>query len=285
MTETPIWRYMDLARYMLLLDRGLFFARADSFEDPWEGGLAGGDLKRFREEHEGLGRPELQEAWDQRINEKRIALAGIGVSCWYKAKHESAALWKIYAPQGLGVAVCSTVERLRASLDAKREITEVQVQYPSQYGELEIGDDPIKQLTQKRPEFAYEAEMRFLLRFRRDEIEVMDSRRVDRSYRGSRFVSTRPGLQPLFLPGKPYSSVDETIEQRVTADGVHILTDYTQLIERVVLAPGVSEPTRLAVHSLSERFGLDATRVIVQPSESDLVSFDRVRFVDPGQAP
>src|SRR5206468_7964728 len=33
-----LWRYQDLARYIdLLLKRQLFFARADKFEDPFEG--------------------------------------------------------------------------------------------------------------------------------------------------------------------------------------------------------------------------------------------------------
>jgi len=36
--DIPIWRYMDLAKYLAMLDRGsLFFARATLLGDPFEG--------------------------------------------------------------------------------------------------------------------------------------------------------------------------------------------------------------------------------------------------------
>ncbi|OAF09231.1 hypothetical protein AXW67_26915 [Bradyrhizobium neotropicale] len=36
--DIPIWRYMDLAKYLSILNSsGLFFPRATSFEDPFEG--------------------------------------------------------------------------------------------------------------------------------------------------------------------------------------------------------------------------------------------------------
>jgi hypothetical protein len=53
-SQVLIWRYMDLARYALLLSRGLFFARPQSFADPWEGGWGGVDLRRFREQNSTL---------------------------------------------------------------------------------------------------------------------------------------------------------------------------------------------------------------------------------------
>ena len=38
------------------------------------------------------------------------------VSCWHAVAHESAAMWKLYAPTSVGVAIRSTVGRLRQAL-------------------------------------------------------------------------------------------------------------------------------------------------------------------------
>ena len=40
--DIPIWRYMDLGKYLALLDRGsLYFARATLLGDPFEGAPTG----------------------------------------------------------------------------------------------------------------------------------------------------------------------------------------------------------------------------------------------------
>jgi hypothetical protein len=101
---------MDLARYVSLLERGVFFARADTFTDVWEGGFGAADLERFRTDNAHLGVPEFQAAWDDLVAKKDAARSSFGVSCWHKAAHESAALWELYIPRGLGVAVRSTAE-------------------------------------------------------------------------------------------------------------------------------------------------------------------------------
>ncbi|MDQ1391242.1 MAG: hypothetical protein QOF30_219, partial [Acidimicrobiaceae bacterium] len=43
--ETTLWRYMDLPKFVSLLEKGaLFFSRADKLGDPYEGSLTGPTL-------------------------------------------------------------------------------------------------------------------------------------------------------------------------------------------------------------------------------------------------
>lgn len=273
--DTAIWRYMDLARYVSLLDRGLFFAGANNFTDVWEGGLGGADLRRFREENARLSQAELQAQWTARLATKQDALARTGVSCWHRADHESAALWELYIPKGLGVAIRSTVGRLCASVaEAKRAIDAVNLVY-SDYENLELGGDPIKLLAHKRMEFAHEHEIRFLVRFRDDELAAMHSLCSALYERRARVVSPWPP-RPVIMPGSAYSSVDSTITRRVAPQGVHLETNLKLLLDRVVLALDVAYPTRRAVLAVTQAFGLD--RHLIAESSVEMVPFDRVKF-------
>jgi hypothetical protein len=41
---TNLWRYMDLGRFLALIDqKALYFARLHEFEDPWEGACSPSD--------------------------------------------------------------------------------------------------------------------------------------------------------------------------------------------------------------------------------------------------
>lgn len=134
-SETMLWRYMDLAKFLDLLERKtLFFARADKLGDPFEGasGVADreGEWDNFyldffrnavRNPPEGSQAPS--EA-DVEANARRL-LSQIRdgaeadrkstfVSCWHANTGESEALWRLYCPAGsTGIAVQTTAERLR----------------------------------------------------------------------------------------------------------------------------------------------------------------------------
>lgn len=275
--DSPLWRYMDLARYVALLDRGLFFARASSFPDAWEGCLGGVDIRRFRADREALSRDEISAEWKSYCDQKRNGLASVGISCWHGADRESAALWELYIPQGLGVAVRSTVSRVKAALaGADREIAVIRLTY-TDYGELETGLEPLRLLSFKRSEFAHEKEVRFLVEFRPDEIMGMDRYSAALIQRRTRVVTA--GLpRPAVISGGAFTSEDPTIERRLAPAGFHLQTDTAVLIDKVILAPSVSFPTRRAVIAVTEAFGLG--RELIIESSVDMAPVDQLEFVD-----
>lgn len=51
---TPVWRYMDFAKLVSLLQHGaLYFPRLDRLADPFEGSLSRAEFERIRDGREG----------------------------------------------------------------------------------------------------------------------------------------------------------------------------------------------------------------------------------------
>jgi hypothetical protein len=149
--DTRLWRYMDLAKFLYLLEeRTLFFARADRLGDPFEGasGIADREaewddfyLQHFRDavRHPPAGHSPPSEAEVEK--QARRLLASIRqiaerdrtttfVSCWHANTGESEALWRLYCPPGsTGIAIETTAERLLQALDQTCRIKLGKVQY------------------------------------------------------------------------------------------------------------------------------------------------------------
>lgn len=123
--DTVIWRYMDFTKFVSLLEtQSLFFVRVASLEDPFEGSFPASQSpeKRVLEilpsdvfppgaTVEVTPSAGLLDAWSWM---RYWAM----VSCWHAVAHESAAMWKLYAPSNAGVAIRSTVGGLRKALGA-----------------------------------------------------------------------------------------------------------------------------------------------------------------------
>jgi hypothetical protein len=115
--DALVWRYMDLPRFLSLLSsRTLYFARGDKFEDPYEGQLPDEVLGNIKSHN--IDNPQVFEMWRQFGKNSQYENY---ISCWYMADHESAAMWKLYSANGVGVAVVSTYSALKSSLDGTHQ--------------------------------------------------------------------------------------------------------------------------------------------------------------------
>ncbi|WP_182376736.1 DUF2971 domain-containing protein [Nocardioides sp. WS12] len=170
--DVVIWRYMDLARFMSLLQTGsLWLARLDLLGDPHEGAFSYPTvqarevwvdsflaLARSNGAVAGPGREEMLAQLGTRKS------TSVSVNCWHMNPNESAAMWRIYQQEGRGVAVRSTVGRLDAALrnDEKQPLYLGKVEYIN-YATTFIPDrnvfDPI---VRKRLSFEYEREVRLV---------------------------------------------------------------------------------------------------------------------------
>lgn len=126
-----IWRYMDLSKFeSLLRDQALFFCRSDKFSDPFEGSVP-------RKESEGRIREQKRTSlfhFKKKISDKEALKSSrsIGdlhrrfrrslvVNCWHINDGESDAMWRLYLKTNEGVAIQSSVERLRQSFERNEE--------------------------------------------------------------------------------------------------------------------------------------------------------------------
>ncbi len=271
-----IWHYFDLAKYIGLLSRGLFFALPSALRrvDAWEGCWGEHDF------HESLdstvhANPNGVAEWNAALSARHEKQDAYGVSCWHESSTESAALWQLYAPRGLGVAVTSTLVKLQAAL-GDRVVDAKRIDYRGHTAH-KLGDDPLTLLSIKRPEFQHEREVRFFTTLTADEKTAVMGLYRDME-QDAEYRRIKPGKKgPLVLPGRAYSLHDSSCVHRGAPGGVHLPTNATLLIDRVHLAPGCSYPLRRAVIDVNQRFGLDGA--IIKEAEFDVAPFDRVKFV------
>ena len=275
-SETAIWHYLDLAKYVGLLSRGLFFALPSAlrFSDPWEG--CWGELD-FSESLDATVHavPDGVTKWEKSLSDRYAIQDQYGVSCWHESEVESAALWQIYAPLGLGVAIKSTREKVQAAL-GERQVEMRSIDYEGHAGRR-LGVDPLVLLSTKREEFKHEAEVRFIAALTSDEQTVLTT-----FYSGieghGKYRHVRPGNRgPLVLPGAGFATHDPTCLDRGAPAGMHLPTDAIKLIDGVHLAPKCAYSLRRAVIDVTRRFGLDSK--LITEAGFDRAPFDRVKFV------
>jgi hypothetical protein len=180
--ETKLWRYMDFAKFVALLEAGaLHFARADLLGDPFEG--ASGIVEqrpRWDEYYLNFFRtamrtlPEQSEPPDEAHVEKEAArlLRDISliaererqrsfVSCWHANENESEALWRLYcSPPMPGVAIGTTSADLVDALGDDPQIRLGHVQYVDfRHGFADFHD----RIFWKRKSLSHEAEVRAVI--------------------------------------------------------------------------------------------------------------------------
>ena len=183
--EDKLWRYMDIAKFISMLNtNSLYFASADSFEDPFEG--AKGTLDReskwndyyldfFRyavktapgistekcstEKIEKTSKRLLSELEQNGLSTRRSAC----ISCWHCNDFESEAMWKLYSANVTNaVAIKTTYNKLYQALgeDPYIDIGKVKyIDYSKQFTAIGFGA-----YWYKRKSFEHEHEVRAILR-------------------------------------------------------------------------------------------------------------------------
>src|SRR5579871_3476871 len=114
--DIPIWRYMDLGKYLAMLDCGsLYFARANKLGDPFEGAPTTRmvTVREYIRANKTTD-PALasyKDVPDYALNWGGIFQHGVQkhlVNCWHMNEYESAAMWKLYSSSSEAVCVQST---------------------------------------------------------------------------------------------------------------------------------------------------------------------------------
>lgn len=247
-----IWRYLDIPRYLSLLEKGaLFFCRVDRLGDRFEGSLpkttyhaiqhqlerARADqlatveriIKDIKAKNETIPseilrwRASLQDSALHGYVYSQLQREWIGVSCWHMNEIESAAMWSQYASVGKGVAIQSTIRLLIDSLDATTEEVLVGVVNYIDYESDDLRfDNGFQLVLHKRRSFSHEQELRAVV------------------WRGSE------GAKALCDGGPP----------PMPEGGLYVSVDVGRLIESVRVTPGSPDWQLELVGSITKRYGL-----------------------------
>jgi len=215
--EEQLWKYFRLDRFISTLnDCRMYFASANQFIDPFEGAVA---------VQMNVPPPDPRYA-EMDIGEraffelKRLTK----ISCWHRAAFESDAMWKLYAGEHKGIAICTTPERMTAAFKPFRLKPEYGIE------DLWAGSVQYVDLTRVRMRGANMLE-RFFFKHRAFEWE--------REFRLA--ISVR---------------MAEESGVSVPPDGIFVDVDLTVLVDRIILGATTTPEERAIVTEHVRRVGL-----------------------------
>lgn len=229
--DTTIWRYIDYTKFIAMLeDKALFFSRGDRFRDRFEGSVP----KKVAEELHKMWKEQqlvVKQPSDEKQAKKRYDKLAqldrklVAINCWYIDEAESDAMWQLYLKgRGEGVAIRSTVGRLKAAVETDRRDVHIGVvnyiDYEKDAFEIRSG---FSQFLHKRLGFRHENELRAMLRL------------APKMQSGGRF---------------DYINSEPQVEY-----GLKVSVNLQALISQIVIAPG-SKWLELVTLKVINRFGL-----------------------------
>jgi hypothetical protein len=153
----PVWRYLPFDRFLWLLEaKQLWLSRADLLGDDWEVVLSKNDLDSMLNAGYGDGKRDVLL---RVLSVERITNF---VNCWSAQTDESYALWLLYCGEKSGVAIQTTIGRLKASVQEPVSVRPVVYSHdaPIQADKHHPFFEDV--VVRKRPMFAYEHEVRII---------------------------------------------------------------------------------------------------------------------------
>ena len=162
-----VWRYMDFTKLVSCIDaQCLFFARADTFDDPFEGSYPKMNVTARKPVPIGIpldGHERYIKAMArlEEFNKKWPKFTAI--NCWHMNEHESAAMWKLYLKSNEGIAIQSTYRKLRLSLIDEEKVFLGVVKYIDYEKEWIDAGNLFSPFVHKRRSFEHEREVRALV--------------------------------------------------------------------------------------------------------------------------
>jgi hypothetical protein len=246
--NTLLWRYMGLSKFLWLISKkALWFSVPSEFRDPWEGYLPKwfwnldnikNAIRQAAIESGHHSTEEEIDRWAHGDMYMRNLFArtrdAYFISCWHESEYESAALWDIYSRNTNGVAIASSVGRLKCSLkDSELPVKIRSVKYidddKPQINESHISD----YVVWKRKCFEFEREIRAII--------------VDRETMSSLTEAQNGRANP-----------EDACEKKV---GMSVHIDIEMLVDRIVISPDAPQWFDDVVQSATEQFGYNMSIV------------------------
>jgi len=161
--DARIWRYMDFAKFInLLYKKALFFPRADNLGDSFEGSFPRINVQKRKGVFTTL--IESQGRLSTLSDYYKLFVKLTVINSWHINDNESDAMWKLYIKGGEGIAVQSTVGRLKSSLgNHKQDVIHLGKVTYVDYDDEKIPDDTLSPYFHKRRSFEHEKEYRAVI--------------------------------------------------------------------------------------------------------------------------
>ncbi|PFS65523.1 DUF2971 domain-containing protein [Bacillus thuringiensis] len=235
--DAKLWRYMDFTKLVSMLStQSIYFCRSDEFKDVFEGVIFGYEVETAREDLENVlsefGFSEQFKANALRNPEKykesvlkrsEVDRKNVFINCWHLNDYESAAMWDLYLKSNEGIAIQTTFDRVKQSLNVyKEDIYIGKVKYIDHTKQKNLNKSFLEPFFTKRISFKHEQEVRLVY-----------------------------ALTPF------HEEYDENPDEK----GKNVQVDLTNLIECVYVSPDAAPWFVEVVKVILEKFNID-TKVI-----------------------
>jgi hypothetical protein len=168
-----VWKYLDLSKFLeMLMSKRLFMSRSDKFEDQYEGTFSEPTYEEIKKI--AANNPEFLDYYKSH-REKVV------ISSWHINEYESFAMWQIFTKNNEGLAIQSTIGRLKKALKTERKTEQHigQVNYIDYKKEHIPFDDTFFPFLFKRKSFQYEREVRIISDVSSDNLKINDGLKID----------------------------------------------------------------------------------------------------------
>lgn len=201
--QTPIWRYMDFAKFCAMLQyKSIFFTQMEDMEDQFEGTIPAMTFEAYRKEVWGGDFVESYKAYLRKARQYTF------LSCWFEATYESNAMWYQYAKDQQGIAVVSRYENMKRLVDGRGFCGKVM--YHDHWDlVMNLRDDKPLFLF-KRQYFRQEQEIRFVLQEFPQTLRPPEPK--------------GPGPFPTFepVPDSPTQAIPVEVDLNTVLEGVYV---------------------------------------------------------------
>lgn len=229
-----LWRYMDLVKFVSLLEHGaLYFSRADRFSDPFECVYPRPVMEwlasMYAETLGASGNASMSMMLTRRMRETFL------LNCWHENAFESAAMWDLYDRTGNGVAVRTTMARLKRSFARTEEIVYIgRVRYIDYEREVWTSQEmnTLYPTVHKRKSFEHEREVRAVI-----------------------WNMSKLPMKHGMRDGKPFGHLD--FDANPISHGVLVQVQLADLVEQVYVAPNSQLWMHDLIRRLCNRYGLE----------------------------
>ena len=171
--NTIVWKYLDLSKFLdMLLSQQLFMSRSDKFEDQYEGTFSEPTFEEIKKI--AANNPKFLDYYKSH-REKVV------ISSWHINEYESFAMWQIFTKNNEGLAIQSTIGRLKEALRPENRIEQYigNVNYIDYKKEYIPFDDTFFPFLFKRKSFQYEREVRIISDVSAQNISVNEGLKIN----------------------------------------------------------------------------------------------------------
>jgi hypothetical protein len=171
--DTIVWKYLDLSKFLdMLLSKKLFMSRSDKFEDQYEGTFSEPTFEEIKKI--AANNPKFLDYY--KLHREKVV-----ISSWHINEYESFAMWQIFTKNNEGLAIQSTIGRLKKAMEVEKKYQQnigavKYIDYKKEYIPFE---DTFFPFLFKRKSFQYEREVRIISDTSGSRVSINDGLKVD----------------------------------------------------------------------------------------------------------